>query len=220
LKGLTSLLSLCALFGVVPVACLYDGSDRCGPNQVSITNDRCACADGYIPGDNGCVACGENEIALNGACSCAEGYARANPTEPCEKPPAELGLECDTESSPCPDETYPVCHEVDGTSGYCTNLCETSDDCDGAYKCQEGPEPFCRRPPVGVSDPCDTDEECAGKDASICEKIQSHQCLVPCGPGDTAGCFVGDACCEFPGPFIACVPADACIPSNFGMVVE
>lgn len=213
---------LCGLFGLVPSACLYDGDDRCGPHQVSISNDRCACEENFIPGANGCVPCGENEVSLNGACSCADGFARANIGDPCELPPAELGVECDTESNPCTEARYPLCHVTEGTSGYCTNECGSSDDCDGAYKCQgqEGGESFCRRPPVGLSDSCDSDADCEGKEATACEAIQSHQCLVPCAAGDTAGCFVGDACCSFPGPFVACVPAFACTAANFGMVVE
>jgi len=220
LMRLSGWVCLCGLFGIIPSACLYDPDDRCGPNQVSISNDRCACVEGYVPGENGCIACGENEVASNGACSCAEGFARASDTEPCEPPPGELGVECDTESKPCPDEKYSLCHVTDGSSGYCTNSCTNSEDCDGGYRCQDGPESFCRRPPVGLSQPCDSDEECAGFEATACEAVQSHQCLVPCAAGDTGGCFVGDACCAFPGPFVVCVPADACIPANFGKVVE
>ena len=218
---LSGLVCLCGLFGLVPSACLYDDDNRCGPHQVAVSNDRCSCEEGYIPGEDGCVACGDKEVALNGACSCAEGFARANDTDPCERPPAELGVECDTESNPCPAGDYSLCHVTEGTSGYCTNACASSDECDGGYKCQEADaESFCRRPPVGLSEKCDSNEDCADGEATSCEAIQSHQCLVPCAAGDTAACFVGDACCAFPGPFVACVPASACTPANFGMVVE
>lgn len=215
----SALVCLCLVFGILPIACVYDGDDRCGPNQVSISHDRCACQEGFVPGANGCVACGANEAPSNGVCACVEGYARANDAARCERPPEELGVACDTESDSCP-EAYPLCHVTDGTSGYCTNTCTSSEDCDGGYKCQEASESFCRRPPVGLGDRCDSDADCADGEATACEMIQSHLCLVPCAAGDTAGCFVGDACCAFPGPFVVCVPADACTSANFGMVVE
>lgn len=213
---------LCVLLGIVPTACLYDDGDRCGPNQISISDDRCVCADDFVVGTNGCVPCGENEEASNGACVCIDGYGRASEADACEPIPVELGAECDTESAPCPEASaYPLCHATDGTSGYCTNSCSSSDDCDGGYRCQEGGDQnFCRRPPLGFADDCDSDEDCADGEATACEVVSSHLCLVPCAAGDTAGCFVGDVCCGFPGDFVVCVPSDACTPSNFGTPVE
>jgi len=205
---------------MIASACVYDSGDRCGPNQISISNDRCACEDGFVPGTNGCVPCGDNERSSNGACVCVDGFARASAATACEPIPNELGADCDTEDNPCPDGAHPLCRVTDGTSGYCTSACSTSAECDGGYKCQEDAEGgFCRRPPLGFGESCDSDEDCSGE-ATACEAIQSHLCLVPCAAGDTAGCYVGDACCSFPGPFVACVPADACTPENFGMVVE
>lgn len=222
LKRLYGFVIASALLGLLPTACLYDSGDRCGPHQVTISNDRCACEDNYVPSTSGCVACGENEKSTNGACVCVVGYGRASPAEACEPIPAELGAECDTDGAPCPEGTaYPLCHVTDGTSGYCTNTCSSSEDCDGGYKCQEGGEEnYCRRPPLGFGDDCDSDEDCAGGEATACEATQSHLCLVPCAAGDSAGCFVGDVCCGFPGDFVVCVPTEACIPSNFGTPVE
>jgi hypothetical protein len=219
LKRLSGLLAVCGLLGIIASACVYDSSDRCGPNQRSISSDRCVCADGFVPGTNGCMPCGEHELAFNGACVCEDGYARASAAEACEPIPDELGAACDTESTPCAAEKYSLCHVNDGTSGYCTNTCSSASDCDGGYKCQEGGESFCRRPPLGFGDTCKSDDDCTGE-ATVCETIQSHLCLVPCAAGDTAGCFIGDVCCEFPGPFVACVPSDACTPENFGTMVE
>lgn len=205
----------------MPTACLYDASDRCGPHQVSISDDRCVCEDNYVPSTSGCVACGENERSSSGACVCIDGYARGSDAQACEPIPAELGAECDTDSAPCPEGTaYPLCRVTDGTSGYCTNTCESSDDCEGGYKCQDsGDERFCRRPPLGFGDSCESDEDCTGE-ATACETVMSHLCLVPCAAGDSAGCFVGDVCCGFLGDFVVCVPSEACTPSNFGTPVE
>jgi hypothetical protein len=176
LKRLYGFVLSFALLGLLPTACLYDSGDRCGPHQVTISNDRCACEDNYVPSTSGCVACGENEKSTNGTCVCVVGYGRASPAEACEPIPAELGAECDTDSAPCPEGTaYPLCHATDGTSGYCTNTCASSEDCDGGYKCQEGGEEnYCRRPPLGFGDDCDSDEDCAGGEATACEATQSQ----------------------------------------------
>jgi hypothetical protein len=208
LKRLFALGWLSALLGVLAPACVYDGSERCGPNEQIISADRCACIDGYVPGPKGCVACGDNERPSGDACVCVTGYARPAEGEACEPIPAGLGGPCGDEGLTCEDE-FPLCHAVDASSSYCTNVCETDDDCTGGYKChQDGG--YCRRPPVGYGESCKTDDDCSGGEATYCEKIQQHLCLVPCSAGHTDGCFEGEVCCDFVVFSPVCVPSSAC----------
>jgi hypothetical protein len=212
---LSNLVWWSALFGVVPSACLYDADQRCGPHQVIIDNDRCACETGFVPGDSGCVPCGDSERESNGECVCVDGYARASEGASCEPIPEELGAACDTATLPCESATYPVCHATDGTSGYCTSACTSSDDCNGGYKCHEaGADSYCRRPPTGYGTSCDTADECSDGEATFCETIQSHVCLVPCSAGKTDVCFEGEVCCDFVLFNPICVPNDACSPKG------
>jgi hypothetical protein len=218
---LSGLVLLGLVLSVAPVACVYDGDNRCGPHQVLLSEDRCACDDDYIPGPGGCVPCGENERASNGSCVCVDGFARAADNAACAEIPAELGADCDTDSTPCPDGSkYPLCHVVNGTSGYCTSTCADSGDCDGGYKChQNGSDSFCRRPPIDYGNSCQTADDCAGGEATFCETIQSHLCLVPCEAGKTDGCFEGDVCCDFAIFHPICVPSNAC-ESMTGTVIQ
>lgn len=199
-----------ALLSVVLSACVYDGDNRCGPHQVLLSADRCGCEEGFVPGTAGCVACGNHEQATNGQCLCVDGYARPEQGAACAPIPETLGVACDTETSPCPDGKYSLCHVTDGTSGYCTSACSDTTVCDGGYRCHDaGADGFCRRPPVGYLDDCDRDADCTGE-ASFCETIRTHQCLVPCAAGKTAGCFEGEVCCDFAIFRPICVPNDAC----------
>ena len=67
--------------------CLLD-ERRCGENEVETEGqsgvqlrgiDGCICKRDFVPNADlqGCVACGENEVPLNGTCSCAVGFQRA-----------------------------------------------------------------------------------------------------------------------------------------------
>ncbi len=193
-------------------ACVYDPDDRCGEHQVIIDNDRCACEAGYVPGDTGCVACAEHEQEVGGACVCVAGYARATEAVACEVIPGGLGVACDTESQACPAGDYETCHLVEGTVGYCTATgCETSEDCESGYMCQRSTEGnYCRRPPTGYGDPCESDGDCAAGEATFCETLQSNQCLVACSATNADVCFEGEVCCDFVFFSPICVPKDAC----------
>ena len=215
---LSGLVGLGALLGVLPLACVYDGDQRCGPHQTQLDNDRCGCEVGYVPGTAGCVPCGDNEREANGACLCVDGYARAADGAACEPIPAALGAACESDAT-CTAPEYPLCHLSDA-SGYCTNQCASDGDCDGGYKChQQGDESFCRRPPVGYGDSCKNDSDCAGGEATFCETLQKHICLVPCSAGKTDACFEGETCCDFVVFRPICVPSDACT-ENMGRVVQ
>ncbi len=207
---LTGFFWFSALWSLLPVGCVYDGNERCGPRQVLIDNDRCVCDEGLVPSESGCVPCGENEEEARGACVCVAGYARASDAAACEPIPAALGAECDAGGAEC-DEPYPLCHVADGSSGYCTASCTTDADCDGGYRCHvEGNEGYCRRPPVGYGEKCQSDDDCTEGEATYCETLQTKQCLVPCEAGKTDVCFEGEVCCDYVVFQPICVPAAAC----------
>jgi hypothetical protein len=219
---LSALVLLGVLLSVAPSGCVYDPDQRCGPHQTLLDNDRCACEAGYVPGTAGCVPCADNERESNGSCVCVDGFARAAEGAACEEIPAELGATCDNQSAACqPGSKYPLCHLLDdGTAGYCTSACSSDDDCDGGYKCHhDGTKGFCRRPPVGYGASCTNDEDCASGEATFCETIQQHICLVPCSAGKTDVCFEGEACCDFVLFHPICVPSNACT-QNMGTVVK
>jgi hypothetical protein len=189
--------------------CVYDPDEPCGPHQESIGFDSCACVDGYVLGDAGCEPCGEHERSSHGECVCVDGFARAAAGEACSPIPAELGATCHTDDD-CGDSPFPTCHVTEAGDGYCTKLCTSDDDCEGGYRCHDaGDESYCRRPPTGYGDACQSNDDCSGE-ASFCETLQSHLCLVPCSAGKTEVCFEGEVCCDFVFFEPICVPADAC----------
>jgi hypothetical protein len=199
-------------------ACLYDSGDVCGPNQVLSALGVCECVAGAAPAEDGagCTMCGENEVPTGTACTCIDGYARLAAGEPCAALPAGLGEPCDSEGAPCADATYSLCHAIEATTGYCTSAdCETSDDCPSGYACsdEEGGGTYCQRPPTGQSVPCDSAQDCAGYDASYCETIQGHVCLVSGCTQSPGSCFEGWGCCDlssFGLEETLCVPEGQC----------
>jgi hypothetical protein len=195
--------------GVLPLACVYDGSQRCGPHQTLISNDRCTCDTGYVPSDAGCVPCGEHEQEQGGECICTSGYARPADGAACEPIPEALGSACSHDAD-CTNDAYPLCHVSEGTQGYCTNACQSSDDCDGGYLCHEdGNDSYCRRQATGYGDACQSDDDCTGE-ASYCDTISRNLCLVPCSAGHSDVCFEGEVCCDFVVFTPICVPSAAC----------
>jgi hypothetical protein len=217
---LIALVWLGGLASWLTAACLYDADNRCSAHQVVISNNRCACEAGFVPGEDGCVPCADNETESGGECVCVDGYARPAEGQACELIPAELGIDCDTESAPCPDGVYPLCHVTSGSSGYCTSSCNDDGDCSGGYRCQpDGADGFCRRPPLGYGESCQSHDDCASGEATFCELIQRNVCLVPCSEGNTDGCFVGETCCNFVVFEPICVPSAACT-DNGGLEVQ
>lgn len=202
------------------LGCVYDPDERCGPHEVTLDNDRCSCEEGYVPGTKGCVPCPENEREQNGACICAEGFARVADADPCTPLPSGLGAACD-DATPCtPGGRYSLCQGSSDGSGYCTSTCITSDDCEGGYKCHpQGDTGYCRRPPTGYAQSCKSDDDCAGNEASYCEQLSQHVCLVPCSAGHSDVCFEGETCCDFVLFAPICVPESAC-SSNGGRPLQ
>lgn len=214
-KRLTALLGITGLASLWASACVYDPDERCGPRQVLIDNDRCVCEAGFVPGEGGCVTCGENEQESGGECLCVEGYARPAEGAACEEIPDQLGLACDADSEPCAEGEYSLCHVTEGTSGYCTSACSSDDDCSGGYRCHEaGADSYCRRPPLGYLDDCKSDADCADGEATYCETLQENKCLVPCSAGNTDVCFEGEVCCNYVIFTPICVPQSACAPNG------
>jgi hypothetical protein len=205
---------LAAIAAIAASGCLYDADDRCGSNQIVYQDVRCVCAEGSAWTADGCVACAENEQPSANGCECIAGFGRATPDSACEAAPSGLGVACDSASA-CTDSVYDHCQLAGGTSGYCTNSgCTSSDQCQGGYACDtRSATPFCRRPPVGLGQPCESAADCAGTEATWCETFMTHQCIVQgCSLADQ-DCFGDQQCCDFsqfgvPAP--VCVPAGGC----------
>ena len=212
-QGLLPLLA--ALGALVPSACVYDADDRCSPGQVLLTDSACGCAEGSAFTPQGCVPCAENEVAGPNGCACAEGLSRPTPDAACQASPRELGVACDAGSTPCTSSQYDHCQLVSGMGGYCTSTgCASSAECEAGYACDAAASPpFCRRPPLGAGRACVAPADCAGTEATWCDTVVSHTCLVQGCSVAAQDCFEGTQCCDFtqfgvPAPL--CVPPGAC----------
>lgn len=203
------------LAALAAVACLHDSGRPCGAGYIETAEGFCACPAGFAPvaGTARCAPCGANEIVVAAACVCAPGFARASAGAPCEV--EGLGAACDTAGAPCPSQTFPTCHAVQGTAGYCTVTgCAAAQGCAGGFTCDESVAPsYCKRPPVGQGRPCASSADCAGTEATYCESFQLKQCLVEgCAPqGDD--CSAGHTCCDLSRLGLAktlCLPVSAC----------
>ena len=211
--------SLWAVLGLIGPACTFDPDDRCGPNQVSWTNEeRCVCAEGTAYTAEGCVPCGENEVVSTSGCICDVGYGRPTPTESCQPLPEGIGTDCTTDAQ-CLNPAYPHCHPSVGGGGYCTTQnCSEASPCSGGYACNTLASPsFCQRPPVGAGQPCAGPADCAGTDALFCDMLFSFTCLVQDCSVSVEGCFTGTMCCGTgPGGPGVCVPdttpPEFCLP--------
>jgi hypothetical protein len=193
-----SLLALTAL-ATVTSACVYDADQRCGENQLLSSDGRqCTCVPGAVMTAHGCTLCGANEVPGNGVCDCAAGYTRSTADGSCQEAPSAMGLACDLSSAPCADSKYSTCHATSGSMGYCTSVgCTTSADCQGGYACDATATPaFCKRPPVGAGRACQSSTDCAGTEATYCDLMVTHQCLVQGCKRTPDDCFTGTVCCD------------------------
>jgi len=112
-------------------------------------------------------------------------------------PPEDLGVEC-TDDDAC-SKDFPHCEiEEEGEPGYCTNTeCEAPEDCLGGYACDLAVEPaVCRRPPLGLFQPCENADDCAGTEATWCDTAYSFTCMQTCSLDAPGGCFIGTECCD------------------------
>jgi hypothetical protein len=196
--------------------CVYDSNHRCDENEtLSADGRQCICVPGSAMTAHGCILCGANEVPANGTCDCAIGYMRPTPGAACQAIPSALGMACDTQSAPCADPLYSTCHVAGGTAGYCTKIgCTTPADCTGGYACDTGSSPaFCKRPPLGAGQACQSAADCAGTEATYCDPMVTHQCHVEGCTVAPDNCFEGTQCCDLtkfgiPNPF--CVQAGTC----------
>jgi hypothetical protein len=210
--------ALFAFLGIVPSACVYDASDRCGPNQVMYEDLRCVCDEFSVPTATGCERCASDEVPGPMGCACKEpGYVKPAAGGVCEAPPPPpmgLGAACDA-TTPCADPGFTHCEAGADGSGYCTKTdCAAPEDCTDGYACDLSVTPsVCRRPPAGLGMSCTADADCAGTEATYCDTFQSHSCLVQGCSVAPDNCFTGWDCCDlkaFGVPQPICIPEGAC----------
>lgn len=154
----------------------------CSEHQVPASDDlyTCKCASGYVPDKErgyGCVACKANETEEKGECVCKPGYARPEAGAKCVKVEGSLiGSDC-SEEMPCTDPN-PYC-AFGESPAYCTKQgCSKNDDCPSKWRCDKsGAEAFCKKPPEGLGDTCQTSADC-GEEAPYCEAFQTHTCII------------------------------------------
>jgi hypothetical protein len=206
--------ALFAFLGAIPSACVYDASDRCGPNQVMYEDLRCVCDAHSAPTATGCELCGADEVPSAAGCACKDGYARPDAAGECKPVPMGLGATCDLAAPNC-DAEFSHCEAGADGSGYCTSTgCTSADDCTGGYACDATVTPsVCRRPPVGLGKSCASAADCAGTEATYCDTFQTQSCQVEGCSLAPNNCFSGFECCDlsaFHVPQPLCVPQGAC----------
>lgn len=182
-------------------SCLYESSNRCDENQLYDANaGLCVCTNNTIAGTTetgapGCVPCAEHEVASNDACACEEGYQRPTADAACVIVPDALGLPCQSDQG-CTDATFNSCHLLEDGSGYCTSLDCAPGECTGGYACDTATTPsYCVRPPAGAGQPCASDEDCAGTEATWCDTFVSHVCYAE-GCALNGNDCPGKECCD------------------------
>jgi hypothetical protein len=206
--------TLATLIGFAVGACTFDPDERCSSHQTIYgDNNRCVCEEGAVLTAAGCVPCGEHEVPGNGECVCESGYTRALDGVACEPAPEALGTACSADK-PCTDATFSHCQSTADQTGYCTNIgCTSSSECSGGYACDTSAQPsVCKRPPTGLGKSCATESDCAGGEASFCDTVQSHSCLVANCSLDPDDCFEGWTCTDlsmFGMPIPLCLPKGA-----------
>jgi hypothetical protein len=74
----------------------------------------------------------------------------------------------------------------------------------------------CQKGPAGFGTPCTADTDCAGLEASHCETLQAHVCVVAGCHTSPDDCTGGQSCCDLNGlgvPLTLCLPPGQC-PAN------
>ncbi len=198
---------------LLATSCVLDSDDRCSDGQYLYEDGVCVCEEGSLYTPQGCVRCGENEVAGAGECTCAEGYERSGSQCVPAAPADGLGEECSAEMA-CDSEGFQYCQLTDD-GGYCTRTgCSSADDCPGSYDCDAAADPpYCRRPPIGLGEACSTQADCADGEAKFCDMVVSNTCLQQdCSLADQ-DCFGGQQCCDlssFGVPVPVCLPPGSC----------
>ena len=74
----------------------------------------------------------------------------------------------------------------------------------------------CSKGPTGFGTACTSDADCTGFEASHCETLQSHVCVVANCTTSPDSCTGGQSCCDLHGlgiPLTLCLPPGQC-PAN------
>jgi hypothetical protein len=205
------LVAVTALVG----GCLYDADDRCGPHMRVTEIGSCVCEDGYVLSGTTCISCPEHEHLQGAGCVCDDGYARPGDGEACAVlPESGPGAPC-SDAQPCTDQTYSFCARASNDDRYCTSRnCRTSADCPETFACREqAGGNYCQRTPLGQGTTCGSDADCRSYEATFCEPLISHSCLVQgCALGGN-DCFEGWECCDVSSygmPVPICIPEGNC----------
>ena len=197
---------VCGTAALLLGGCIVESGDgACSKNQMRVRGEGvlyCDCVPGYVPDTQtgiGCLPCGEHEESVDGECVCEEGYTRPSAGADCSK--SALGSACSDDAA-CGGDV-PLCAD-----GYCTSECESSSDCERGWVCEEQEEgQACLKPPEGYGMSCESNEDCAGTEATHCETLQAKSCIVECSqsepcPGDWVCCDIALA------GFVICIPPD------------
>lgn len=190
----------CLLVLAMPVAMTLSGclveQGRCGPNQERNVADNCVCARGFVPDSKlVCQPCATNELSVGDKCVCAPGFTRDSASQECIPVVADVGKPCVTDAD-CPTGG-PHCHHPKSGESYCTVTgCTQLMECPFGYGCDvRGTPTVCARAPSGLFSDCQSQEDCAGQEASFCETSVSYLCTVANCKTD-ADCFAGLECCD------------------------
>ena len=194
--------------------CIYDADERCGPHMLVSAIDACICEEGYVLVGKECITCPEHERVQGSGCVCDAGYERLADGAACTVVP-DSGPGADCAAASCRDAAFPVCIEAPNQDRYCSSRgCEGSTDCPEGFACAASAEgSFCQRSPKGMTSPCETDDDCQGYEATFCETLISHSCLVQGCSLSQNDCFEGWECCDVTSygmPIPICIPEGNC----------
>jgi hypothetical protein len=208
----------CVVLAFAVSRCIAEDG-ACSEHQVTSGDETytCKCADGYVLDTDsgyGCVACKKNETSSAGACVCKEGYSRPDEKSPCEKTEGSvLGSECSAEQS-C-TAPNPYCAETQSPA-YCTTQdCSENDDCPSMWRCDKaGDVAFCKKPPTGLGDSCDTSADCAGNEAGFCETFMTRTCIINKCASQPSVCPSQLVCCDLTALIGEALCIDAAVLTN------
>jgi hypothetical protein len=129
-------------------------------------------------------------------------------------PASGAGAAC-SDVAPCLDQRFAFCAEASNGDRYCTSQgCSKSADCPETYACTKSASgSFCQRTPRGLSADCESDDDCAAFEATLCDTLFSHTCVVQGCSLSPNDCFESWECCDasaFGVTALVCVPEGQC----------
>jgi len=193
------------------VGCVYDSSGQCGEGEVLYTDGVhvCVCAPGWIQTSEGCVQCGEHEVASQSGCVCESGYARETAEGACKEcgeneVAGPNGCTCgDGYGRPDADSACVLCaeHEVTSSSGQCE--CEP-----GFARAAEGEACEAAASNSGGGE-CTSDDDCA--DGSRCDLKVSPTACRKAPTGLNAPCTSDADCADTEATYCDTVYTNSCL---------